>query len=1085
MTVLTSAIAHTFLPSILANLPHEWRGTTFANSALLGREVFSASVEKLLLEKHAKRDNIVTEAELSALGNAEDYLRVSTNISVLLELVLGLEVSLPTRQVFTFGSTTIPIISVLLTSKLPVLLYVDEGVASPFTADQLATLALLGTNVTIVSGHPVADPSAVVLALQVSPKKISAAVDAIVSDSVLYIHNPSKVNPDDILVIRKRLSTPLTTPVCEKFLQTIAGVKVTADGDASTPEALADFYAHLQTMSGTSVDAHANPVVFTAGLPAVCSIWLSLLHGGGADILMASTAYGGSSQLTDIYVNKSSGKIHKWKFDITGKNKISDSIKQALDKLTVTATAPTTVLFVEIPTNPDMKVPDIATLAQHLTSYRNTTGKEVLLLVDTTFAPASKVLQKISAVAPDLTTMVFISMSKSVSRGHTTAGTIIANTASPQSRKLLETVRWAGQLLDTTAKTDQLWRLTENHVGVEDRCQKAYEVAVTTGTALQAAVAKYAHGFHMDLAFVSPENAAQGFTTSTYSFNLPPLPNETAEANYAIAQRFVDLLTAHPSFKPCVSFGQDNGKVYCTVPSTSTQGAIKAEDKAKQLVGGVELTRLSFPPHGDVQAIVAVLENAIRVVVRVRPPLPSEKGHATGALAADAAAKTVRVASDSSKSFAFDQVFAASASQDEIFQGTGIASMLLSVLDGYAGSTHPCPTPGIVPRVILGLFDAIAAATLDKKREYSVKCSFVQIYNEQQKIMATHNLNAASSRSHCIYTLYVESVDPTNPDDVTKAKLSLGVTLQESIGINKSLFVLRQVIQTLSGDDGSATNKGVHVPYRDSKLTALLKHSLGGNSITLMIACLSPSDAYVDENLSTLVYAAKAQSISNKPVKNEDPKAQLIQKLRDEVATLKAQLAQAQQVILHLGQLGDQNDNVEATGAISSSADVTPSADKVPPVMKPVMAHTRPASSLASPSPTNNPATPSVQASPPAAATSVVVSSAGTKRLKQNVIDNVELIKNMYQNERQLRSEVDFVTSEVSTVRMENRTLNLENQSLREPQGNNSALEQGLSVHPTLFLHGLNLVADSLQSLSELNRLLKVKAALKHSTSSR
>ncbi|RHY09323.1 hypothetical protein DYB36_010220 [Aphanomyces astaci] len=978
MTVLTSAIAHTFLPSILANLPHEWRGTTFANSALLGREVFSASVEKLLLEKHAKRDNIVTEAELSALGNAEDYLRVSTNISVLLELVLGLEVSLPTRQVFTFGSTTIPIISVLLTSKLPVLLYVDEGVASPFTADQLATLALLGTNVTIVSGHPVADPSAVVLALQVSPKKISAAVDAIVSDSVLYIHNPSKVNPDDILVIRKRLSTPLTTPVCEKFLQTIAGVKVTADGDASTPEALADFYAHLQTMSGTSVDAHANPVVFTAGLPAVCSIWLSLLHGGGADILMASTAYGGSSQLTDIYVNKSSGKIHKWKFDITGKNKISDSIKQALDKLTITATAPTTVLFVEIPTNPDMKVPDIATLAQHLTSYRNTTGKEVLLLVDTTFAPASKVLQKISAVAPDLTTMVFISMSKSVSRGHTTAGTIIANTASPQSRKLLETVRWAGQLLDTTAKTDQLWRLTENHVGVEDRCQKAYEVAVTTGTALQAAVAKYAHGFHMDLAFVSPENAAQGFTTSTYSFNLPPLPNATAEANYAIAQRFVDLLTAHPSFKPCVSFGQDNGKVYCTVPSTSTQGAIKAEDKAKQLVGGVELTRLSFPPHGDVQAIVAVLENAIRVVVRVRPPLPSEKGHATGALAADAAAKTVRVASDSSKSFAFDQVFAASASQDEIFQGTGIASMLLSVLDGYAGSTHPCPTPGIVPRVILGLFDAIAAATLDKKREYSVKCSFVQIYNEQQKIMATHNLNAASSRSHCIYTLYVESVDPTNPDDVTKAKL------------------------------------------------------LGGNSITLMIACLSPSDAYVDENLSTLVYAAKAQSISNKPVKNEDPKAQLIQKLRDEVATLKAQLAQAQQVILHLGQLGDQNDNVDATGAISSLADVTPSADKVPPVMKPVMAHTRPASSLASPSPTNNPATPSVQASPPAAATSVVVSSAGTKRLKQNVIDNVELIKNMYQNERQLRSEVDFVTSEVSTVRMENRTLNLENQSLRE-----------------------------------------------------
>lgn len=47
--------------------------------------------------------------------------------------------------------------------------------------------------------------------------------------------------------------------------------------------------------------------------------------------------------------------------------------------------------------------------------------------------------------------------------------------------------------------------------------------------------------------------------------------------------------------KPCVSFGQDNGITYCTVPATSTQGAIKAEDKAKQAQGGIQLVRLSFP----------------------------------------------------------------------------------------------------------------------------------------------------------------------------------------------------------------------------------------------------------------------------------------------------------------------------------------------------------------------------------------------------------------------------------------------------------------------------------------------------------
>mmetsp|Transcript_32972 Transcript_32972/g.39918 ORF Transcript_32972/g.39918 Transcript_32972/m.39918 type:complete len:144 (-) Transcript_32972:95-526(-) len=79
-----------------------------------------------------------------------------------------------------------------------------------------------------------------------------------------------------------------------------------------------------------------------------------------------------------------------------------------------------------------------------------------------------------------------------------------------------------------------------------------------------------------------------------------PPPNASDAECSGLAQRFVDELCARCRlFKPCVSFGQDNGLVYCTVPATSTQGAIKAEDKAKQLVGGVQLVRLSFPPTLD------------------------------------------------------------------------------------------------------------------------------------------------------------------------------------------------------------------------------------------------------------------------------------------------------------------------------------------------------------------------------------------------------------------------------------------------------------------------------------------------------
>merc|ERR1711865_1169965 len=140
-------------------------------------------------------------------------------------------------------------------------------------------------------------------------------------------------------------------------------------------------------------------------------------------------------------------------------------------------------------------------------------------------------------------------------------------------------------------------------MGVEKRCQNAYKVAADIGENLCAAVLQ-ATGQKMPLAFVSPDHAAVGFTTSTFSFNLPGLPGESPEVNETLAQQFVDMLCSHSQFfKPCVSFGQDNGLVYCTVPATSTQGAVKEEDKAKQAVGGVQLVRLSFPPAIDMAGV--------------------------------------------------------------------------------------------------------------------------------------------------------------------------------------------------------------------------------------------------------------------------------------------------------------------------------------------------------------------------------------------------------------------------------------------------------------------------------------------------
>jgi len=81
--------------------------------------------------------------------------------------------------------------------------------------------------------------------------------------------------------------------------------------------------------------------------------------------------------------------------------------------------------------------------------------------------------------------------------------------------------------------------------------------------------------------------------------------------------------------------------------------------------------------------------------------------------------------------------------------------------------------------------------------------------------------------------------------------------LKEGSNINKSLLALGNCINILS----DKTKKGSFVPYRDSKLTRLLKNSLGGNTITIMIACISIASTTFDETVNTLKYAKRAKSI--------------------------------------------------------------------------------------------------------------------------------------------------------------------------------------------------------------------------------
>lgn len=81
--------------------------------------------------------------------------------------------------------------------------------------------------------------------------------------------------------------------------------------------------------------------------------------------------------------------------------------------------------------------------------------------------------------------------------------------------------------------------------------------------------------------------------------------------------------------------------------------------------------------------------------------------------------------------------------------------------------------------------------------------------------------------------------------------------------------------------------KQKHIPYRNSVITRVLQDSLGGNSYTVFLACISPADTNAGETLSTLRYANNAKKIQNKPIVNKNPKA-------EELAVLQAQIKRLQ-----------------------------------------------------------------------------------------------------------------------------------------------------------------------------------------------
>ena len=261
---------------------------------------------------------------------------------------------------------------------------------------------------------------------------------------------------------------------------------------------------------------------------------------------------------------------------------------------------------------------------------------------------------------------------------------------------------------------------------------------------------------------------------------------------------------------------------------------------------------------------------------------------------------------------------------------------------------------GIIPRVLHSLFRKLE----NDESECSVKCSFIELYNEELKdllavdentklklfedsqkkghsativqgmeeshIKSAHEgirllqegshkrqvaatkCNDLSSRSHTVFTItaYIKRTTDTGEDFLCSGKLNLvdlagSENIQRSGAENKRAAeagLINKSLLTLGRVINALVDRSSHIPYRESKLTRLLQDSLGGRTKTCIIATISPAKSNLEETISTLDYAFRAKNIRNKPQMNQMiEKKTLLREFTAEIEKLKSELIATRQ----------------------------------------------------------------------------------------------------------------------------------------------------------------------------------------------
>ncbi|MDG1953292.1 MAG: cystathionine beta-synthase [Polaribacter sp.] len=578
-----------YIKNVLENMPIDWLNLTTHRLDIynesLAKTQFLDKFESLFNKKSSDL------ASLKQLPTAYDYIRLGHPLSCILEWTIAKYYQLKFENVISFDSKIIPVLAILRTNLLDdkntQIIYTDD-LPTCFNSEVLKNIYGYQFELKKVESSdeiPEFDGSTIFISQQeaVSSFDLKSTIDFYINlntnlGSVLLINgeeNESYVS--EIQHVRRRETIAMTPINClaalNSFLKNTAFQKQKYDTVKDKKAVLNS----IRKITGTNI----NPLVASSGLSIQYAIMMGLIDDAKENhpeksikFIVPTNCYGGTNDQARR-VAACLNNVEVVDLAVDGDNDMVKSIDSVLDKIADEDAIP--FIIAEIPTNPRVEVPELLALKEVLEKKRTTKNGETAIdpvfILDQTFCPnvlflgEGEILSTVRAIS-------YASGSKFPSGGKCTAGYCVGN---DKTTALMKKIELHLTLCDNEATKLQYEILAAQLPSMNQRIKDAYlntrEFVNYIQETLPAA----------KINFVSSALAAQSFTPSVFSLDLPTKGNtaqEKEDYKRALNHKLINLMiTEIPNeSKYCVSYGQLKG-CYWTIPATSTQGTTKEGDK--------------------------------------------------------------------------------------------------------------------------------------------------------------------------------------------------------------------------------------------------------------------------------------------------------------------------------------------------------------------------------------------------------------------------------------------------------------------------------------------------------------------------